>query len=571
MPVATSPILKAHPRDIEREDALANELGLQRLTAGILVARGYDTAEKVHAFLRPSLDQLHDPELLPGYREGADILLDAIKNKRRIYLHGDYDVDGVTSAAIFSRFFDAVGANYHVHVPHRINEGYGLHDSAVQRAVDEKAEIFLTCDCGITANEPVRQARELGMKVVITDHHEPDTELPPAHAILNPHLATSRYPFDQLCGAGVVLKFCAGLARELGHPVGAFYRNFLDLAALGTVSDMMPLLDENRVITHFGLQELGRSKKHGLAALREYVLRGATRPLVARDIGFGFGPRLNASGRMEDAATSLRLLLTRDDEEAQKLATYVEEVNLRRRQEQDIAVEVAVEMVEARGESDRNAIVVYNPEWHPGLIGLIAGKLVDVFYRPTFVLTKAEHGLKGSARSIEGFNLFQAIQALRDECGLGGGGHAAAAGINIAEENLDKFSLAIHEYVSNTMSAEQLTRTYVADAEAELAEFNMALVEELDMLAPFGQANPEPSFLVRHASVMDARYMGKEGQHLIMKVRQGNSKPMAVKVWNYGAETPLPEGNVQFVGKPGINEWQGRRSIEIKTEAVLPA
>jgi single-stranded DNA-specific DHH superfamily exonuclease len=316
-------------RDPEAEGRLARELGVPSLVAALLVQRGYADPAAASKFLDPKLEELFDPRLLPDYVPASEAILGARERKELIYVHGDYDVDGVTSAALFSRFLAAIGCNVKTHVPHRMREGYGIHRSAVEAAKNEGAKLFLTCDCGISAHEQVAMANEAGMKVVVTDHHSIGADLPAAVAIVNPHRQDSQYPFDELSGVGVVFKLCDGINRELGNDPKNYYRAFLDLAALGTIADVMPLVSENRIIAKFGLERLAETKKVGLQALmREAnIVPGAGRSLRAYHVGFIIGPRLNAAGRIDDAALALQLLLENDLEAATAQARRIEEVN----------------------------------------------------------------------------------------------------------------------------------------------------------------------------------------------------------------------------------------------------
>lgn len=554
------------------ERPLVRATGLHPVTVALLVARGLIREDEIRAFMNPTLDQLLDPSLLPDYDVGSKILIDAIQNKRRIYLHGDYDVDGVTSAAIFARFFESQQANFHVHVPHRTKEGYGIHETAVARAVEQKAEVFLTCDCGVSAVEPVAQARELGMQVVVTDHHEPGAILPNAHALINPHLAHSRYPFVHLSGAGIVFKFCAGLTRDMGLPLDKYYNAFLDLAALGTVADVMPIVSENRVIAKFGLERLAVSKKHGLAAMRALIYPGKSDlKLTTTDIGFKFGPRLNAAGRLEDADASLRLLLTRDPEEASKLAQQLEEVNLRRRMMQQEATDQAIAQVMESGHHDRNALVVFDENWHPGLVGLIAGRLVEHFYRPAFALTAWEGTAKGSGRSIPGFNLFQMIQDMGEF--VTGGGHEMAAGISLSREQIAEFASALHEYAGTQLTAEQLIPTLWVDAALELSEISLELLDELALLEPHGEANPQPTFLFRDLRVAESKRVGKENNVLQLKLEDSSGASLAaVRFFCLpDAEDPKVGSTIHVIGNLMKDEFRGVAKPKLRLQEVFPA
>src|SRR5579862_9061871 len=306
------PIWSVLPRDPEAEARLATGLGIGSILSRVLVARGIIDVEKARKFLKPTLDDLHDPSLLPDYLAGRDVLLDARDRKLPIFVHGDYDVDGVTSAALLTRYLQNVGCVVTTHVPHRQREGYGIHTMAVDYANSVGARVFLTCDCGTAAIAQVELAKSHGMRVVVTDHHEVGSTMPNAEAVINPHRADSTYPFADLSGVGVAFKLCLGLTRELGMPEAGYTRAFADLAALGTIADVMPLIDENRIIAGYGLSVLPETKKLGLQALMRQIGLAPGAPVRSWDVGFRIGPRLNAAGRVDDARTALDLLLTTD-------------------------------------------------------------------------------------------------------------------------------------------------------------------------------------------------------------------------------------------------------------------
>ncbi|RYG49707.1 single-stranded-DNA-specific exonuclease RecJ [bacterium] len=552
-------------RDADAEARLRKELGVPSLVAAVLVQRGYREPEEADRFLNPSLSHLHDPRELPDYAAARDAILGARERKERIYVHGDYDVDGVTSSAIFGRFLKAAGCDVHVHVPHRMKEGYGIHLNAVKEAQELGTNLFLTCDCGGTAHVQVDAAREAGMTVVVTDHHTLDEALPNAHAVVNPHRDDSRYPFDELSGAGVAFKLCEGLCRELELPVGKFYDHYLDLAALGTIADVMPLTGENRIIAKFGLKALAQTRKAGLQALMEVAGVDPSKGVTAYHVGFLLGPRLNAAGRIDDAALASRLLLTKDMEEARALATEIDAINLDRRMRQEMIVQQAVTMVESSGAAEQNVIMVASEEWHSGIVGIVAGKLVERFNRPAFVMTvNTKTGMcKGSGRSIKTFDLASTIRAFPDL--VSGGGHAAAAGCAFPYDRLEDVRKAFHDFASNVLTPEDLEPTMAIDLEVDSAEVTSAAADALDLLAPFGCGNPKPNFLVRGMRVTQLKPT-KNPQHVKVTFRTpqaGNFPAIAFGMGDrFGASGVDVVTDVVF--QPEINEWQGHRSLQLK-------
>lgn len=487
-------------RDLPAEDVLRRELAVSSLIASVLVRRGYKDPSEAERFLNPTLDHMHDPRLLPDYEPAVKAILGAKERGETIYVHGDYDVDGVTSAALFTRFLQKIGCEVVPHVPHRIREGYGIHLDAVQWAKDQGAKLFLTCDCGISAHEQVRAAKEGGMTVVVTDHHLVGETLPDAVAIVNPHRSDSIYPWPELCGVGVALKLCAGLTSELGHKPEHFYNAYLDLAVMGTVADVMPLQGENRVITRLGLERLKVTKKPGLRSLLRVCNLDKADRLTARNIGFQLGPRVNAVGRIDDSAVALDLLLAEDPLEADTIAQRMDLINTERKTEQNRSVIEAIERVEAEGLNKCFSILLADASWHPGVIGLVAGRLVERFRRPAFVLTIQDGIAKGSARSIPGFHLGEAIDATR-HIHLGGGGHEMAAGFSVREEKISELTACLEAFARERLKPEDFRPRLEVDVEVAAEEAKPAQAAELRLLEPFGAGNPEPLFSCKNVKL----------------------------------------------------------------------
>ncbi len=557
------------------ERALAQEIGVPAVLAALLVQRGYSDADAALAYLNPRVDGLHDPRLLPDYELAVAAILGARERGELIFVHGDYDVDGVTSAAIFSRFLNIIGCKVHTHVPHRMKEGYGIHGSAVLAAKELGAKLFLTCDCGIGAHEQIAEAREAGMTVVVTDHHHVGPEMPNAHAIVNPHRPDSQYPFQELSGAGVVFKLCAGITQELGHNAEGYYRAFFDLAALGTIADVMPLVGENRIIARHGLERLSETKKVGLQALMREAKLDPTqgKPLKAFNVSFGLGPRLNAAGRVDDAALALRLLLTSDDHEAGELAHQIEQVNDARRKEQQRIVDEAVEMVVAKDLAAKGVIVVGSEGWHAGLVGIVAGRLVEQFSRPAFVLAFDPNTriYKGSARSIAKFHLAEAIHAHSDLF-VSGGGHAMAAGCSFSEDNLERVSAALNDYADRVLTPDDFIPTVRADLEVGSDELPLSVAESISLMEPFGIENPAPTFLARNVSVMSIRPT-RNPEHVQLKLRQNEGLMLDGIGFNMGARfqnLPLPY-RTDLIFQANVDEWKGIRSLKWNIKDFVPA
>ena len=565
MTLSTTARWNISSRDRTAEAFLQKELGIPSLLAAILAQRGYTDTAQAELFLNPSLDQLHSPNLLPDYANARDAILGARERKELIYIHGDYDVDGVTSAALLNRFLLAIGCNVKTHVPHRMKEGYGIHHSAVAAAAEAGAKLFLTCDCGVSAHEQVDQAVEAGMRVVVTDHHTIAGDLPNAVAVVNPHRSDSVYPFDELSGAGVVFKLCQGLSQELGHDNQNYHRAFLDLAALGTIADVMPLVGENRIIAKFGLERLADSRKPGLRALIEAanIVVDPGKPLKSSHVGFQLGPRLNAAGRIDDAAMALNLLLENDPGAATALARQIENVNTSRRAEQQKVMDEAVEMVLEQGSDKRNVIVVAKEGWHAGIVGIVAGRLVEQFCRPTFVLTidAATGTAKGSARTIPGFNLADAIRSQPDL--MTGGGHAMAAGCSMKAENIAAAASALDAYAGEFLKPEDFIPSIRVDMEVEPSEVTLQATEALTKLEPFGFSNPEPLFLSRGMTVAQI-IPTKNPIHVRLVVQADSGITTPGIAFGIGERLTQAGAGIRadVLFQANVNEWKGARSLQ---------
>jgi single-stranded-DNA-specific exonuclease len=532
--------------------------------AAVLYQRGLGDPRAAEAFLDPKLEDLHPPHLLPDYEAAVRVLMAAKASGELIYLHGDYDVDGLSSTAIFARFLSKCGFDVTPHVPHRMTEGYGIHMDAIREAHRLGAKVLLTCDCGSGATEQVEAARELGMKVVVTDHHLIADPPPIAHALVNPHRHDSVYPFDRLSGAGVVFRLCEGIAIELGLPVDKYRRAFLDLAVLGTVADVMPLIGENRIIARHGLSALVESRRPGIRALLAAAHAGSPPPkITAREVGFVYGPRLNAVGRLDDAAKGLRLLLSNDHAESALLAAEIDGLNAERKRIQSSILDEALAQVTRQGLDQNLVIVVIGDGWHHGLVGLVASNLVDRYHRPAFVAARdPETGqAKGSARSIEGFHLADAIRAHPDVFPKGGG-HELAAGFSMDVDAYRSQATAFQEYAAQFLRHEELVPKPRIDAVVTADEADEAAAEALSALEPFGPGNETPRFMAQGLEIVSLRPCA-DARHCQVSLRSESGAVRQGICFGMGEEfVALGQGTrVDVVFEMEWNEWQGRRSL----------
>lgn len=550
------------PRQDERlEQELAARHGLSRLVAGVLVARGWTSSEHTAALLHANEQHLHDPFEMKGMEAAVSRIRQAIDAGELIRVYGDYDADGVTSTALMSRLLTALGARFDTYIPHRSNEGYGLNLKAIDLAAEAGVTLIVTVDNGISAVEQIAYATQAGIDVVVTDHHEPPASgvLPGAAALVNPKQEDCPYPFKGLCGAGVVFKLAHAF---MGRPM----LEYADLAAIGTIADLMPLIGENRIIAKLGLAMLRTDPIPGIRALAKV---SGTKPeeLTSGRIGFGLAPRLNAGGRLAHASGAVQLLTAASEEAAAGLAEELDQLNTER---QDLVVQTVAEAEErwrtlTSDGRRRNAIVLAGEGWNAGIAGLVASKLVERYYRPTIILAiDPESGkAKGSARSIEGFDLFAALSEcaeLMDHFG----GHTAAAGLTISRENVETLSNRLHALAEEWLTEEDWQPKKRADLVCTLAHATLDAVDQLAGLEPFGNGNPTPRVVVQGLTVRETRTLGKENDHLKLSVEQDGQAIEAIGFGMGSDKTKLTPGmRIDLLGELSVNEWKGSRRVQL--------
>ncbi|UFS70530.1 single-stranded-DNA-specific exonuclease RecJ [Geomonas sp. RF6] len=545
--------------------------GIPPLLARLLSNRGITDPSEANGFLNPTLSSLHDPLLLSGMEAAVVRLADALAGGEKVCVHGDYDVDGVTSVAVLLSFFRAVGLDAFPYIPKRLSEGYGLSHQGVEAARSAGATVLVTADCGITSVAEARLCREAGIDLIITDHHSPGEDLPDSFATVNPLLPGCAFPFKSLAGVGVAFNLVMAL-RALLRRRGVFanrpepdIRGYLDLVALGTVADVVPLVGENRVLVSYGLKELSASRRVGVQALKEVA--GVTGEVSCGSVGFRLAPRINAAGRLEDAALGLELLLCEDPERARAIAKDLDDSNAERQAIERATIEEARAMLSAGACRGRKSIVLASSDWHPGVIGIVASRMVEIFHRPAILFALEDGTGRGSGRSISRFHLLDAIRSCADHL-LRFGGHSHAAGLSIAEEELDRFALSFDEAAARVLDEEALTPQTLYDAELSAAAIDEDLPGLLARMKPFGMGNPEPLFLLREARVVDRRPI--RGGHLKLTLSSGGRRFDAV---GFGlAEKGEVVGEVvDLLFSPGINVWNGKSSLQLVLKDVRPA
>lgn len=563
-------------------EALAGQLRLPVILGQLLINRGITNEAAGKDFLRPSMAKLHDPKLLAGCEKAAERIVKAVRGKEKIVLYGDYDVDGVTATSILFHLLQVCDQDVELvrYIPHRIDEGYGVHTQAIEEFAQQGAGLVVTVDCGITGVEPAQRAKELGIDMIITDHHEIGDELPDAYALVHPQIEREDgacYPFSGLCGAGVSYKLAWEIARkwcgsdtQLPNVLRDVLMDILPLAALGTIADVVPLTDENRVIVTHGLSRVKHTSNVGLNALID-ASELRDEKIDSFHVGFVLGPRLNAAGRMGHAKKALWLLTDAPEDKAQQIARFLHGENEKRKKTERDIFQQASAMIEARGynQDDVRVIVLGDAGWHVGVVGIVCSRLVERYGRPVILLNTGEEVGAGSARSIEGFNLHEALSACREHLKQFGG-HAMAAGLQIENEKIDGFRDALMSYTLEHLGIEDLTPAVKIDAEAGLGEIDFHAIEQLQRLGPFGQANPQPVFLIRGVTLdQPAKTMGAGAKHLQMFIRQEETVRRCVG-WNLGyLADRLPGGTeVDIVCRVGINEFRGRTYIDLNLQDI---
>ena len=558
--------------DSEANSKLAGELNISKFLAGLLIHRGINDFDEARNFLYIEEMPFHDPFLMKDMDKAVSRISSAIDNKEKIVIYGDYDVDGITATSLMVKNLRKMGADVEYYIPDRQSEGYGFNDDALERLWQSGTDLLVSVDCGISAINEVETVREKMaahpdepvMDIIITDHHTPGGVLPDAVAVVNPHRQDDDYPFEDLCGAGVAYKLCQALykARE-----NKDFQDDLDIAALGTVADIVPLRDENRKLVKMGLRAIENTDNIGIRALVE--ISGLTgKKIGAGHIGFMLAPRLNAAGRMMSASSGVKLLLSTDSEAASQIAQELDDINTVRKETENDIFELAKAQIDENGYGERPAIVVAGEGWHPGVIGIVASKIVEEYYRPTVVIGIKDGIAKGSCRSIAGMNIYDALQACKDEL-LGFGGHAMAAGLSLAPDKIDSFRKKLEDYASGVLTSEDYVP--VVDVESELMPENITLdmVAEIEKLEPFGMGNPGPVFCAHSIRGSYARRRGRDGQHLVFKVDSLDGS-VDVVGWNMGdLSDEVNRQNVDILFVPEKNEWNGRITAQCNLKDLV--
>ncbi len=570
------------PHDQDRIRNLERTAGVSPVVAQLLLCRGIDQPDLAQNFLEPRLTGLRDPGELPGAMVAAQRLVKAIRDGEQIVIFGDYDVDGITGTSLLYLGVQLLGGKVKYHIPHRTKDGYGLSIPAIENLAKNGAQVVVTVDCGIASIEPARRARELGLDLIITDHHQFGAELPDAHALVHPALPGHSYPFHGLCGSGVAFKLAWAMCQVASDSdrVKPNHREYLMramvLSSLGTVADVVPLLDENRILVRHGLLGLKERPVLGLQMLLK-VMKSHNKPYYdSEDIGFGIAPRINAAGRLGQARLAVELLTTESESRATELAEYLDQLNENRKSlERKIYLAARKQAIEDFDPEGDSALVLADRNWHAGVIGIVAGRLAERFHRPVIMISLDEAGSRpgvGSARSVPGFDLYAGLAECQSHL-VNWGGHRAAAGLKIEEAQLDAFRASFCEHASEALTDEMRVAELEIDAEAPLSSFTLKTVGQIELLAPFGQGNTRPVLSTTKVQLArPPRCIGAGERHLALELVQNGIKMRAIAFGQAEWAEPLSQhnGSLSVAFQPIINVFNGRRNVELHLRDWLP-
>lgn len=562
---------------------LTSQLRISPVLAQVLSARGLQSSAAASAFLTSKLNELHDPELLSGVPEAADRIVAAVKNGRRITIYGDYDVDGVTSTSLLWHCLQIAGAKVDYYIPSRLEEGYGLNCDALQKLHEEDpTRIVITVDCGITSVREAELARDLGLELIITDHHTLADTLPPAAGLVHPRMPGGSYPFGDLCGVGVAFKLAWAICSRLGDGKKAsprmreFLLSAISLTAIGTVADVVPLRGENRVLVKYGLQNLRERASIGLRALMSVAGMDEKPSFNSEDIGFSLAPRINAVGRLGQARLAVELLTTENPARALELAKYLDELNKQRQSVERKILKQAREMVEAHPEwQDHGALVLCDPEWHVGVVGIVASRVAEHFSKPTIMLSlNAAEGIgQGSCRSFASFDLHAGLTACSHHL-LKFGGHQYAAGLKIETNRIDAFREEFAAYVAENHEVTAGDLEIQVDAEVRLGDLTYQAVQDLDRLGPFGSCNRRPVLAATNVELAaPPQKMGEGERHLSLKIKQYNRTLRAIAFGRgeWADEMAAVDGPLNITFAPTLNNFRGYETVELQLIDWQPA
>ena len=544
----------------EKVELLKEKFNLSNLVAKILSNRnilGREMQEDdIKKFLNPTRDDFYDPFLLPDMEQAVERIEQAINNNEKILIYGDYDADGITSTTILIKFFKEIGVEVDKYIPNRLEEGYGINNKALEEIKNRGIDLIITVDTGITANDQVKYANELGLDLIITDHHEPSDEIPKAVAVIDAKRKNNQYPFNQLAGCGIAFKLTQAISIKRKLDPSKYLKN-LDIVSIGTISDLVPLVDENRVIVKLGLMLVKQTKNIGL---RKLLSKSQLRELDSTSISFGITPRINAAGRLGNQNDALNLFITEDAKEAERLSEILNSYNIER---QKIGNKIYEEAISQLKDKEKNCIILGKEDWHHGVIGIVSSKITEKFNKPSILLCFENNIAKGSGRSVPGFDLYKAISSTKEYL-LGFGGHTMACGLSLTVENFEKFKKEITKYIDENLDISKLEKEIYIDEILTIDDLDIEKIKELKSLEPFGEENPEPIIMYKNVEINGIRTLS-ENKHLKLSLKK-NDKIIDAIGFNLGelAEKYKIGDTIDIVGNIEINSFNGKDLIQIR-------
>lgn len=547
----------------ELADKIANEFNISKIVASIIANKGLKDNNEIEVFLHPRRGDFHDPFLMPDMDKAVARIIQAIDNKEKVAIYGDYDVDGITSSTVLHRFLEERGLHTDIYIPNRLNEGYGLNKKEIEAIAETKHTLIITVDCGITGYDEIEYAKTFGIDTVVTDHHEPPEKLPDAIAVVDCKRKDNKYPFNGLAGVGVAFKLTQALAIKLNLPEES-YLKYLDIVCVGTISDIVPLVDENRTISKLGLRLVKQTRNIGLKVLLESI---GYKKIDSNTISFGIAPRINACGRMGHEKEALKLFLTNNIEEAKQITQKLNEYNLQRQEIEKRIFDEAQELMQNPEEQKLPCIVLRKENWHHGVIGIVSSKITDMYFKPSILMCIEDKEAKGSGRSIPGFDIHEALENCKENIKQFGG-HSMAIGITIDNDKFDDFKKQIEEYAESKQISE-IVPVLNIDEKVQLKNINLSDIKDLELLEPFGEANKPPIFQINNLKIESIRTL-TQGKHLKLDVKEENTRFSAIgfNLENLANDYKIGD-KVNIAGFLEINSFNGMDSIQINIKDIM--
>lgn len=555
---------KIYDVDEEKVEEISSKYNLNKLISTILANRNITTEEEIRLFLSPTRKDFHNPFLITDMEKSVERIIKAIENKEKVTIYGDYDVDGITSITVLKSFLKDRGLETSQYIPNRLNEGYGLNNNAIEKIKQQGCDLMITVDCGISAINEIDYANSIGIETIITDHHEPGNEIPKAYAVIDNKRKDSKYPFRELAGVGVVFKLIQAIGIKLGLKEEE-YLKYLDIVCVGTISDIVPLVDENRVIAKLGLMLIRQTRNIGLKSIID--TSGYTQ-IDSNSISFGIAPRINACGRMGKAEDALKLFLSKNYNEVSELAKKLNDYNKLRQDTEKEIYENAIKQIEQNKLDKNNSIIVGGHNWHHGVIGIVSSKITEMYFKPSILLSFEEDGIgTGSGRSIPGFDLHEALTKCLDSVEKFGG-HSMAVGLTVKKEKFEEFKKEFEQIATNSNVSEIMPIINI-DAKIDFSAINKDMVESLKQLEPFGEGNKMPVFVFKNLKIDSIRALS-EGKHLKLTLKEGNTVVNAIgfNIGNLAEEYRIGD-KIDVVGVLEVNNFNGVESLQINIKDII--